>query len=69
MKLLFLTQPLDVKEDGNLALLTHAAITAGVDVAWGHIDQLSLVAGEVLTRGQRLMHPSLFSPIPLLIKH
>ncbi len=66
MKLLFLTQPLDVKEDGNLALLTHAAITAGVDVAWGHIDQLSLVAGEVLTRGQRLMSHQSFQPDPTI---
>ena len=54
MKLLFLTQLLDVKEDGNLALLTTAAIAAGTHVAWGHIDQLSLVAGQIITRGQRL---------------
>ena len=60
MKLLFLTQPLDVKEDSNLALLTTAAIAAGVDVAWGHVDQLSLVAGEVLTRGQSLVSPQSF---------
>ena len=64
MRLLFLTQPLDVKEDGNLALLTTAAIAAGAHVAWGHIDQLSLVAGEVLTRGQRLTPQQSFQSDP-----
>lgn len=64
MNLLFLTQPLDVKADSNLALLTTAAIAVGVDVAWGHIDQLSLVAGEVLTRGQRLKPGHAFQSNP-----
>jgi len=64
MKLLFLTQPLDVKEDSNLTLLTTAAISAGVKVAWGHVDQLSLVAGEVFTHGQVLTTPQSFQRDP-----